>query len=117
MFVTRDITIWYLNSTLNVTRSWTFRKLFNPPMSIKINNWTLKNGELILRRMSAWCGNIILTVKIQLLVSSSIFSHFRRGYAETEIEAVFAKYDIDGDRVLDEAEQIRMQADLEGQRV
>lgn len=39
-----------------------------------------------------------------------------RGYAEAEIEAVFAKYDLDGDRVLDEAEQIKMQADLDGQR-
>ena len=40
-----------------------------------------------------------------------------RGYAEAEIEAVFAKYDLDGDRVLDEDEQRKMQADLEGQRV
>jgi polycystin 2 len=39
-----------------------------------------------------------------------------RGYAEAEIEAVFAKYDIDGDRVLDKAEQRKMQADLEGQK-
>ena len=42
---------------------------------------------------------------------------FSRGYAEAEIEAVFAKYDVDGDRVLDEKEQRRMQADLEGQKV
>lgn len=35
-----------------------------------------------------------------------------RGYADGEIEAMFAKYDIDGDRVLDEEEQRRMQADL-----
>lgn len=40
-----------------------------------------------------------------------------RGYAEAEIEAVFAKYDIDGDRVLDKTEQRKMQADLEGQKV
>lgn len=39
-----------------------------------------------------------------------------RGYAEAEIEAVFAKYDLDGDRILDEDEQRRMQADLEGQK-
>ena len=32
-----------------------------------------------------------------------------RGYAEAEIEAVFAKYDVDGDRVLDEEEQVRPQ--------
>lgn len=39
-----------------------------------------------------------------------------RGYAEAEIEAVFAKYDLDGDRVLDEDEQRNMQSDLEGQK-
>jgi len=38
-----------------------------------------------------------------------------RGYADGEIEAMFAKYDIDGDRVLDEEEQKRMQADLADQ--
>lgn len=40
-----------------------------------------------------------------------------RGYADGEIEALFAKYDIDGDRVLDEEEQKRMQADLNDQKV
>jgi hypothetical protein len=40
-----------------------------------------------------------------------------RGYAEAEIEAVFAKYDLDGDRVLDEGEQRKMHQDLEGQKV
>ncbi|BFZ03163.1 hypothetical protein BsWGS_06202 [Bradybaena similaris] len=35
-----------------------------------------------------------------------------RGYADGEIEAVFAKYDLDGDRVLGEDEQKRMQTDL-----
>ncbi|XP_045214865.1 polycystic kidney disease 2-like 1 protein isoform X3 [Mercenaria mercenaria] len=39
-----------------------------------------------------------------------------RGYADGEIEALFAKYDIDGDRVLDEDEQKKMQADLNDQR-
>jgi len=39
-----------------------------------------------------------------------------RGYAEAEIEAVFAKYDLDGDRVLDEEEMVKMQNDLEGQK-
>ena len=42
---------------------------------------------------------------------------YSRGYAEAEIEAVFAKYDLDGDRVLDESEQKKMQQDLEGQKV
>lgn len=39
-----------------------------------------------------------------------------RGYADGEIEAMFAKYDVDGDRVLDEEEQKRMQADLSEQK-
>lgn len=40
-----------------------------------------------------------------------------RGHADAEIEAVFAKYDLDGDRILDEDEQRKMQEDLEGQKV
>ena len=39
------------------------------------------------------------------------------GHADAEIEAVFAKYDVDGDRILNEVEQQQMQADLEGQKV
>ncbi|KAH9505263.1 TRP-like ion channel Pkd2 [Bulinus truncatus] len=39
-----------------------------------------------------------------------------RGYADGEIEAMFSKYDCDGDRVLDEEEQKRMQADLADQK-
>lgn len=39
-----------------------------------------------------------------------------RGHADAEIEAVFAKYDLDGDRILDEEEQRKMQEDLEGQK-
>ncbi|XP_073252460.1 polycystin-2-like protein 1 [Porites lutea] len=39
-----------------------------------------------------------------------------RGHADAEIEAVFAKYDLDGDRILDEDEQRKMQEDLEGQK-
>lgn len=42
---------------------------------------------------------------------------FSRGHADAEIEAVFAKYDLDGDRILDEEEQRKMQEDLEGQKV
>ena len=40
-----------------------------------------------------------------------------RGYADGEIEALFAKYDIDGDRVLDEDEQRKMLSDLNDQKV
>jgi len=41
----------------------------------------------------------------------------RRGYAEAEIEAVFSKYDINGDRALDDAELRQMTSDLESQKV
>lgn len=37
----------------------------------------------------------------------------RRGYAEAEIESVFAKFDADGDRRLNAEDVERMQADLE----
>lgn len=42
---------------------------------------------------------------------------FSRGYADGEIEALFAKYDMDGDRVLDESEQKKLQADLNKEQV
>ena len=41
----------------------------------------------------------------------------RRGHADAEIEAVFAKYDLDGDRILNEEERRKMQEDFEGQKV
>ena len=41
----------------------------------------------------------------------------RRGIPDAEIEAVFAKYDQDGDLILNEHEQKRLHDDLEKQRV
>jgi len=41
----------------------------------------------------------------------------RRGIPDAEIEAVFAKYDQDGDMILNENEQRKLQADLERQKV
>jgi hypothetical protein len=35
-----------------------------------------------------------------------------KGYVDIEIEALFAKYDLDGDRVLNEEEQKNMMKDL-----
>ena len=35
-----------------------------------------------------------------------------KGYGDTEIETLFAKYDMDGDRVLNEEEQKNMLKDL-----
>ena len=46
-----------------------------------------------------------------------LFLFLRRGYADCEIEAVFARYDVDGDRVLDAEEQKKMFADLQEQKV
>lgn len=46
-----------------------------------------------------------------------LFFFCSRGYADGEIEALFAKYDIDGDRVLDEEEQRKMLSDLSDQKV
>lgn len=40
------------------------------------------------------------------------FSLRRKGYADTEIEALFAKYDTDGDRILDPEEQKCLAEDL-----
>lgn len=42
----------------------------------------------------------------------SDFGCFRKGYADTEIEALFAKYDTDGDRILDPEEQKYLAEDL-----
>jgi len=46
-----------------------------------------------------------------------VYAVDRRGYADAEIEAVFAKYDTDGDSGLNLGEQSRMQRDLEDQKV
>ena len=38
-----------------------------------------------------------------------------RGYTDVEIETVFARYDVDGDRVLRDSEQRNFRADLAAQ--
>ena len=40
------------------------------------------------------------------------YYYSRKGYADTEIEAMFAKYDTDGDRILDPEEQRHLAEDL-----
>uniref|UniRef100_A0A1I8F2Y7 EF-hand domain-containing protein n=1 Tax=Macrostomum lignano TaxID=282301 RepID=A0A1I8F2Y7_9PLAT len=40
-----------------------------------------------------------------------------RGFADAEIEALFAKYDADGDQVLSAAERMQMRRDLEGEKM
>lgn len=54
---------------------------------------------------------------VSVLSKIEFFVVISRGHADAEIEAVFARYDLDGDRILDEDEQRRMQEDLEGQKV
>ncbi|PAA60628.1 hypothetical protein BOX15_Mlig030870g5 [Macrostomum lignano] len=41
----------------------------------------------------------------------------QRGFADAEIEALFAKYDADGDQVLSAAERMQMRRDLEGEKM
>ncbi len=51
------------------------------------------------------------------MLSTDVLGHFcSRGYAEAEIEAVFAKYDLDGDRRLNEEEQRKMNLALDRER-
>lgn len=51
---------------------------------------------------------IILTA----ILSNIYYVDYRKGYADTEIEALFAKYDTDGDRILDPEEQKCLAEDL-----
>ena len=70
-------------------------------------------------------GRIVISrVRLEAYILSSyqvtkilVWKCFSRGHADAEIEAVFAKYDVDGDRILDEDECKKMQEDLEGQKV
>lgn len=45
-----------------------------------------------------------------------VFVH-RKGHSDAEIEAIFAKYDLDGDQELTEHEHQQMRDDLEKERV
>ena len=58
----------------------------------------------------------IIYTRLETTIYPIFFLYFSRGYAEAEIEAVFAKYDLDGDRCLNESEQRKMQLDLEQQK-
>lgn len=42
---------------------------------------------------------------------------YRKGHSDAEIEAIFAKYDLDGDQELTEHEHQQMRDDLEKERV
>lgn len=52
-----------------------------------------------------------------LLECVLIFSWLRKGHTEAEIQAIFAKYDHDGDQELTEHEHQQMRDDLEKERV
>lgn len=47
---------------------------------------------------------------------SHVLTH-RKGHSDAEIEAIFAKYDLDGDQELTEHEHQQMRDDLEKERV
>ena len=61
------------------------------------------------------CIRNIIHINLEL-VSFSYQDLKIRGYADEEIEAVFEKYDLNGDNVLDEKEREMARADLEGQK-
>lgn len=44
-------------------------------------------------------------------------NNFRKGHTDAEIEAIFTKYDQDGDQELTEREHQQMRDDLEKERV
>lgn len=46
-----------------------------------------------------------------------LFSLLRKGHTDAEIQAIFAKYDHDGDQELTEHEHQQMRDDLEKERV
>lgn len=69
-----------------------------------------KSRPLILRCKT----DIILLFNASIHTTSCVY---RRGIPDAEIEAVFAKYDQDGDLILNEHEQKRLHDDLEKQRV
>ena len=46
---------------------------------------------------------------------NSIIKNQKRGYAESEIEAYFSQYDIDGNRVMSSEEMKKMREDLKRQ--
>lgn len=76
------------------------------------------NYSLVVDTMYMFCiGPLSLLKLLQDVCIFTTYIIFSRGYADGEIEALFAKYDIDGDRVLDKDEQIRMQEDLNTQKV
>lgn len=50
-------------------------------------------------------------------VLSAVLLHCRKGHTDAEIQAIFAKYDQDGDQELTEHEHQQMRDDLEKERV
>jgi polycystin 2 len=66
------------------------------------------------RRELKACILKILVVHF-IIVYMVIYFKQKRGYSDTEIEAYFAKYDLDGNRNLSHDEQIRMREDLKAQ--
>lgn len=54
---------------------------------------------------------------LQHFMSLYVFLLHRKGHTDAEIQAIFAKYDQDGDQELTEHEHQQMRDDLEKERV
>ena len=91
-----------VSSTLVATNS-------RPEVKIEWRVYTKDPNNLLIRDLIIEGLSLARTQKEEF--SSIINSN------DGEIEALFAKYDVDGDRVLDEEEQSKMQADLAKQKV
>lgn len=61
-------------------------------------------------------GFCLLCRILYFTVASFLFS-FRKGHSEAEIQAIFAKYDQEGEPELTEHEHQQMRDDLEKERV
>ncbi len=62
--------------------------------------------------MEKWLASKIISEKLQNFLSLIEFRTQPKGYSDMEIETLFAKYDIDGDRALNLEEQKKMFEDM-----
>ncbi|PAA70221.1 hypothetical protein BOX15_Mlig009158g1 [Macrostomum lignano] len=121
-FVLINMFLAIINDTYSEVKS----ELANQPNDFEMTDYFKQRAGKVLDKLSFKRDKI---VDIQKAIQSADLNNDRqldfeewraelkqRGYADGEIEALFAKYDLDGDRVLDEEEQRRMQAELEGQK-
>lgn len=111
---------------INDTYSEVKGDLANQPNEFEMGDYFKKRANVVMDKLNFKRDKI---VDIQKAITAADingdkqldFDEWRnelknRGYADCEIEAVFAKYDLDGDRILDQSEQLKMQNELDGQK-